>query len=202
MSDRNSNFDMIYTEFLPKVLRYLSGIVGPDEAEDVAQNVFLKVHAALQDFRGEAALSTWIYRIATNAALDRLRSASFRQTTCGRDATEVLSCENALAEAPGESSEPRPDSVIIRTEMNECIRAHVDALPTKYRMVLTLSDYEGFKDRDIADILGLSVEAVKIRLHRARLELKKMFEAGCDFYRTDSNELACDRKEPRDRSHS
>jgi len=202
MSDRNSNFDMIYTEFLPKVRRYLSGIVGPDEAEDVAQNVFLKVHAALQDFRGEAALSTWIYRIATNAALDRLRSASFRQAACASDATEVLSCENALAEAPGESSEPRPDSVIIRTEMNECIRAHVDALPTKYRMVLTLSDYEGFKDRDIADILGLSVEAVKIRLHRARLELKKMFEAGCDFYQTDSNELACDRKEPRDRSHS
>jgi RNA polymerase sigma-70 factor, ECF subfamily len=202
MSDRNSNFEMIYAEFQPKVLRYLSGIVGRDEAEDVAQNVFLKVHAGLPDFRGEAALSTWIYRIATNAALDRLRSASFRQAACGSDATEVSSREDALTEAPGESPEPRADSVIIRTEMNECIRAYVDALPAKYRMVLTLSDYEGFKDRDIAEILGLSVEAVKIRLHRARLELKKMFEAGCDFYRTESNEFACDRKEPRGRSHS
>jgi RNA polymerase sigma-70 factor (ECF subfamily) len=79
MSDAIPNFAAIYADLQPKVLRYLTGLVGPDEAEDISQNVFLKVHAGLKDFRGEASLSTWIYRIATNAALDRLRSRSFRE---------------------------------------------------------------------------------------------------------------------------
>jgi RNA polymerase sigma-70 factor (ECF subfamily) len=193
MSESTPDFDVIYTEFRPKVLRYLNGMIGANEAEDVAQNVFLKVHAGLEDFRGEASLSTWIYRIATNAALDRLRNRSFGRVV---DTDVPNAHDSAVAEVAGESAEPSAESTFIRTEMNECIRTYIDALSEKYRTVLVLSDFEGFKDREIAEILGLSVEAVKVRLHRARLELKKRFQTGCDFYRTDENELACDRKEP------
>jgi RNA polymerase sigma-70 factor (ECF subfamily) len=199
MSDAMSGFDAIHTEFRPKVLRYLKGLVGPDEAEDICQNVFLKLHAGLKDFRGEASLSTWIYRIATNAALDRLRNLSPGQTAHVASDTEApsdASHESAVTDLAGNTREPSAESSFIRSEMNECIKTYVDVLPESYRTVLALSDLEGFKNRETAEILGLNVDAVKIRLHRARRELKKRFEAGCDFYRTEDNELACDHKAP------
>ena len=203
MSDAMSGFDAIHAEFRPKVMRYLKGLVGPDEAEDICQNVFLKVHAGLKDFRGEASLSTWIYRITTNAALDRLRNRSFGQTVhvaSNAEAPDDALHESAVTDLAGNTHEPSAESSFIRSEMNECIKTYVDALPESYRAVLALSDLEGFKNGEIAEILGLSVDAVKIRLHRARRELKKRFEAGCDFYRTEDNELACDHKVPADPS--
>ena len=199
MSGTVSGFDAIHAQFRPKVLRYLKGLVGPDEAEDISQIVFLKVHAGLKNFRGEASLSTWIYRIATNAGLDWLRNRSFGQTALvasDAEAPSGASHENAITDLAGNTSEPSAESSFIRNEMSQCINTYVDALPESFRTVLTLSNLEGFKNRDIAKILGLSVDAVKIRLHRARRELKKRFEAGCDFYRTEANELACDRKAP------
>lgn len=205
MSDAISDFDAIHAQFRPKVLRYLKGLVGPDEAEDICQNVFLKVHAGLADFRGEASLSTWIYRIATNAALDRLRNRAFAQTAqVASDAAAPSDASDARAvtDLAGNTAEPSAESSFIRSEMNECIKGYVEALPENYRMVLALSDLEGLKNREIAEILGLSVDAVKIRLHRARRELKKQFEVGCDFYRTEADELACDRKAPADPSTS
>ena len=69
-------FEEIYTDFRPKVQRYLTRMVGEHEAEDLTQEVFIKISRALDAFRGESQLSTWVYRIATNAALDRLRASS------------------------------------------------------------------------------------------------------------------------------
>jgi RNA polymerase sigma-70 factor (ECF subfamily) len=203
MSDVVSDFDAIYAEFRPKVLRYLKGLVGVGEAEDISQNVFLKVHASLNDFRGEASLSTWIYRIATNAALDRLRNRSFGQTAQAAShfgPPGEASCASAVTDSAGGTSEPSAESLFMRRETNECIATFVDALPESYRTVLALHDLDGFKNREIAETLGVSVDAVKIRLHRARRELRKRFEAECDLYRTEFNELACDMKAPAGRS--
>ena len=197
MLDTTSDFAAIYAEFRPKVLRYLRGLVGVDEAEDVSQLVFLNVYTGIKDFRGEASLATWIYRIATNAALDRLRQRSFVQTEqlaldsdmsgdAAHDIGATVLADNALV--------PSAECSFIRTEMNTCIKTFVDALPEKYRTVLVLSDLEEFKNAEMAEILGVSVDTVKIRLHRARQQLKMRFEAGCDFYRTEANGLACDSK--------
>ena len=82
----------------------------------------------------------------------------------------------------------------MRNEMNECIREFVDRLPADYRTVIILSEIKDLKNKQIAEILDLSLDAVKIRLHRARARLKKEFEAGCDFYHDEDGELACDRK--------
>jgi RNA polymerase sigma-70 factor (ECF subfamily) len=194
MSDAIPNFAAIYEDFQPKVLRYLKGRVGPDEAEDISQNVFLK-NAGLKDFRGEASLSTWIYRIATNAALDRLRSRSFReaaQVASGAAAPGYAADAGAVADVAGNTAEPSAESLFMRREANECIANFVDALPENYRTVLAMSDLDGLKNREIADILGLSVDAIKIRLHRARRDLKRRFDAECD----EANELACDHKAP------
>src|SRR5690242_1598561 len=99
-------FHKIYAAFHPKILHYLTNLLGKDDAEDLAQIVFMKVHEGLKDFRGEAKLSTWIYRIATNVAADRARSASFRErphsnadllTVAGAEDTNIWTGEKAPA---------------------------------------------------------------------------------------------------------
>ena len=94
----------------------------------------------------------------------------------------------------GEALATSLDSQLVRKEMNECIRGIVDGLPENYRAVLALSEVEEFTNAEISQILGISLDVVKIRLHRARARLKKELEAKCNFYRDERNELACDRK--------
>ncbi|MHC4346436.1 MAG: RNA polymerase sigma factor, partial [Planctomycetota bacterium] len=79
MKETQLEFSDVYEEFHGKISRYLKRMVGEDEAEDLTQEVFVKVSDGLKDFKGESRLYTWIYRIATNAALDRLKSRSFRK---------------------------------------------------------------------------------------------------------------------------
>lgn len=91
---------------------------------------------------------------------------------------------------------PPVEQQAIRREMNECIDGFVQKLPEPYRAVLVLSEYEGMSNTRIAEVLGLSLETVKIRLHRARHKMKELLEENCRFYRDSGNELACDRKLP------
>jgi RNA polymerase sigma-70 factor (ECF subfamily) len=185
-------FSDIYQEFYQKVLQYLTRLVGEHEAEDVAQVTFEKVNSNLSSFKGESKISTWIFKIATNAALDRLKSASYKRTSSGPLApVQLQSVENIeMANRPDS-----PDRQVIRDEMSECIREFVDRLPPDYRTIITLNELEGFTNSEIAEILDISLETAKIRLHRARAKLKESLESGCDFYLDDSSELACDRKQ-------
>ena len=188
------SFEEIYSEFFPRISSYLGRFVGAQEAEDVTQEVFLKVSAALSNFRGGSSLSTWIYRIATNTALDHLRKTRPAQPEpeINNPASDGLVPEETAGINGGGG--PALDKELIRKEMNECIRGIVDGLPENYRMVLVLSEMEGFRDAEIARILGVSLETVKIRLYRARARLRRELEANCNFYRDERNELACDRK--------
>ena len=181
---RLPDLQTVYDELQPKIRRYLSRLVGPTDAEDLTQEVFIKVGQALPSFRGESTLSTWIYRIATNTAFDRLRSPSFQRAS--RAPLDVL---------PLPTDQPLGiDQELARTEMTECIRRYIDDLPPAYRSVVVLGEDEGLTDQQIADVLGISLEAVKIRLHRARSRLRTALGAGCAFYRDDRNELACEPK--------
>jgi len=191
---KKRNFSEIYGEFHPKITHYLTRLVGDSEAEDVAQIVFEKVSSSLSDFKGESKISTWIFRIATNAALDRLKSSSYKRTSSGSLAPVPLQTVENLDLVFNRPTSP--DQKIIRDEMSECVREFVDRLPTDYRTVLILNELEGFTNTEIADILQISVDAAKIRLHRARARLKKELKSGCDFYHDDRSELACDRKQP------
>ena len=197
MGNREVKFHEIHDTFRPKILRYLTNLVGRRDAEDLTQEVFVKVNQALKTFRGESQLSTWIYRIATNVALDKLRSPSFRQTggkslsgdSIGESEIEIMD-KNPWT---GENT-PSIETSVVRKEMNQCIRGVVEKLPESYRTVVVLSELEGFRDDEIAEILGVSIHTAKIRLHRARARLKKDLEAHCNFYRDDQNEFACDLK--------
>jgi RNA polymerase sigma-70 factor (ECF subfamily) len=183
MIQNQLEFQAVYTEFYPKIHRYLTHLVGMSESEDLTQEVFVKISKALQDFRGESQLSNWISRIATNTAVDKKRNRAYQLAQGG------FSFDGAIKTPAFDY-----DQLLIRDEMNQCIRSYVGGLPGNYRTVLVLSEYEGLANSNIADILGISLDAVKMRLHRARTRLKKMLEANCVFYRDERNVLACERK--------
>ena len=186
------DFIEVYEEFYPKILHYLSRLTNPHEAEDIAQEVFEKASRSLKSFKGESKLSTWLYRIATNTAIDRMRTPSFKRSF------ESTSLENATGIEDRNvwigHKKTLTDQTFIRKEMSECVREFIYKLPTDYKTVILLSEIEGFKNTEIADILQISLDTVKIRLHRARAKLKVLLNNGCDFYHDKQNVLACDRK--------
>jgi RNA polymerase sigma-70 factor, ECF subfamily len=190
------DFREVHDALRPRVLRYLARMAGEAEAEDLAQEVFAKVSRGLGDFRGDADLSTWVYRIATNTALDRLRRRGKPAESVDPSLVDAMviaeSDRNVWTDEIRQTLEGR----VIRDEMNACIRDVINRLPENYRTVIILGDLEGFQDREIAEILGLSLRNAKVRLHRARAQLRQALEKACIFYRSEENELACDRKGP------
>jgi RNA polymerase sigma-70 factor, ECF subfamily len=184
-----ADFASIYREYKPRIVRYLGRLVGEEDAFDLAQEVMMKVNQSLAHFRGESSLATWIYRIAANTAHDHRLSSSIQQ----RNKTVTLDDEDVLEQLT-DHSVPGTEREYIRREMTSCIRGVVDQLPENYRGVLLLSDFEEFSNAEIAEILDLNLDTVKIRLHRARAHLKKALTCRCELYHDENNELACDQK--------
>jgi RNA polymerase sigma-70 factor (ECF subfamily) len=192
MSEMSPDFPAIYAEHYPKITRYLRRLVGDADAEDVAQEAFVKISRSLNSFRGESKLSTWIYRIASNTATDHFRRTSSKGISQQWDDAEdgdMVSYDDLAVDGA-----PLHDTLLIRKDMNECIRGLVDSLPEKYRAVLVLADLEELANGEISEVTGMSLDTVKIRLHRARLQLKKKMDQACLLYRDGRNELSCDRK--------
>lgn len=197
MDGKVQEFQGIYNEFQPKIMRFITNMVGEAEAEDLTQEIFIKVSRALPDFKGESKLSTWLYRIATNAALDRLRSPAYRQA---RQQSETLGTDEGGGTEiddrniwTGEKI-PIPETQIVRKEMSACVQEYIHELPESYRTVLVLSEFEGLVNQEIAEVLGITIGTVKIRLHRARERLKKDLIATCPSYWVDGNEFLPDLK--------
>jgi len=176
-----NEFQDIYDTFQPKIMRYMARLVNENEAEDLTQEVFVKVGQALDNFRGESSLSTWIYRIATNMALDRRRSRSFQWMA---QSSEVEVDDLQSVEKPLSA-----EQLLVRQEMNACIAGYIRQLPESYQVVLVLSELEGLKNNEIAEILGVTLATVKIRLHRARLNLREKLENRCDVCWGEEYEL-------------
>ncbi len=189
MDSETLGFDRVHEEYRQRIRRYVARLAGEHEADDLTQEVFLKVSRALPDFQGKSSLSTWIYKVATNTVLDRLKSPAHRQA--------ILEAQDIDSEGVAPMPDDNPLSVdqqLIREQMSECIREVVAKLPPDYRAVIALSEMEDLKNSEIADVLGISLDAAKIRLHRARTVLKKELEGKCDFYRDGRNEFACEPK--------
>ncbi len=183
-TDRKLCFEDVYAEFHPRIRRYLGRLLGEGEADDATQEVFVKVSHGLAKFRGDSTLSTWIYRVATNVGYDRLRSAASRR------AGDVPIDGTAPVKDPSAGIDQR----LVRAEMNDCLEQYVRRLPANYSSVLILSEHEGLTNQEIAEALRLTLDTVKIRLHRARARLRTDLESDCVFYRDERNEFACDHK--------
>ena len=183
-------FRALYDANHERVRRFLARIVGRQDADDLTQIVFAKAAKALPDFRGDADAATWLHRIAANAASDWLHSRpahEAKMTLRYPDDPDDGVAAGAIAAADVDSG-PSPEQQLADKDMRDCIRGEIGKLSESLRTVLMLSALGGLADDDIAQTLGISHDAVKVRLHRARQALKKIIEARCDFYR---NELSC-----------
>jgi len=183
-------FRALYDANHERVRRFLARIVGRQDADDLTQIVFAKAAKALPDFRGDADAATWLHRIAANAASDWLHSRpahEAKMTLRFPDDPDDGVAAGAIAAADVDSGQS-PEQQLADKDMRDCIRGEIGKLSESLRTVLMLSALGGLADDDIAQTLGISHDAVKVRLHRARQALKKIIEARCDFYR---NELSC-----------
>lgn len=147
-----------------------------EDARDAVQEAFLSAFRALPRFRGESSLSTWLHRILINTALMKLRSASRRPET----SIEALlprfdgRGHHASPVEPWDHVGASPEGIAANGEMRRRIRQSVASLPASHRVVLILRDVEGFSTEECSRLLALTPNAVKIRLHRARLALRTL----------------------------
>lgn len=168
-------FDALVTRLEPRVFAVAMRLLRQrQDAEDATQQTFLKVMEKLDSFREEASVATWVLRIATNHALTMLR----RQRQARNVSLEV--------DAPGNDTEqplPHPEFIAYwknnpaelaeRSEVKEMLEAALDELEDKYRTVFALRDIEQFSTRETAELLEISENNVKVRLLRARLQLRE-----------------------------
>lgn len=143
------------------------------DAEDVLQDTFLNVVRSLDSFKSRSSFSTWLYRVATNAALTKLRQRSRRDKSESEFLDEVYSIKDAAhAESRLVDWSDRPAQQLLDDEAKRVMEEAIEELPEIYRVVFVLRDVQGLPATEVADVLDLSVPAVKSRLHRARLFLR------------------------------
>lgn len=143
---------------------------SPEEAQDAVQDAFVQAYRKLETFRGEAAFSSWLFRIALNAAASSRRKRRFSRTSLDtrRDVGESDPCD---ARPDGQ-----PSYAIELRERQELVRSALAELPEEFRSPLVLKEIEGFKYQEIAEILGCPVGTVRSRIHRARSELRRKLQ--------------------------
>jgi RNA polymerase sigma-70 factor (ECF subfamily) len=161
-----SAFEEFVTAYQHRVFGVALRMLGnAAEAQDVAQEAFLRAHRGLAEFRGDARLSTWLYAIVSRLCLNRLAGTERRLARHG---------EETLARLP--DTGPGPDQAFERGELEEALHRAIAELPDERRIVVVLRDVEGLAYEEIAEVLELPVGTVRSRLHRARLDLKEKLE--------------------------
>lgn len=189
MKTHSDIFDAIYKKFNRQIVGYISRYVGIENAEDVAQNAFMRIcrrlETSAEEIQNEKA---WVYKIATNTAIDFLRKKQIKLV----DESSVELDNDRL----GLSSEKEsPMAQYVRKAGDSCVRSLVLGLPEKYGSVLILKDMEGFKNTEIAEILGISLASVKMRLHRGREMAQHQIRKKCDISCSQGGSIICEEKE-------
>ena len=166
-------FDALVRRHTPRIYNLAMGMMrNQADAQDAMQDAFLNAYRRLEGFRGDAAFGSWLYRIATNACLMRMRRRR-RRPEVPLELKHPGLAEDGSWERPVEDLSPRVDELFEQKELGRVIRAGMDALPESYQAVFVLADVELKTMKEIAEILDLTVPNVKTRLHRARLKLRE-----------------------------
>ena len=164
--------EQVFREHAPRIYTLARRILGNDaDAEDVTQDVLLQVVRKLDTFRGDAALPTWLHRVTVNAALAHRRKRATQDEHQARDPLENF-LEDGHHQRPVRPWSVGPEQQALDHETRDLIERAIAGLPEIYRDVYVLADVEGLPNSEIADLLGLSVPAVKSRLHRGRLLMR------------------------------
>ncbi len=167
-------FEDLVNRYEAKVYRLaLRFLRNPEDAEDALQESFLQVHRGLKNFEGRSSFSTWLYRLATNVCLMKIRHRS-------TEPSHLVPLEENLPHHQGSGNSSlddwteRPEDALLTKESKEKMLEAMGKLPLDYRAVFILRDIEGLSNFEVGEALGISVAAVKSRLHRARLTLRGM----------------------------
>jgi len=170
-------FDTLYRDNVDLIYRYAYRLCGEAElAKDLVQETFLNAYQGLKDFRGEARVSTWLYTIASRASI------RMRRKRKGEPEYE-LSLEEFVPTSEGEfrlqipMEGLSPEEALQNKELRHALDQAIEKLPQKYRMALVLRDMEGLSAKEVGTIMGLNERAVKSRLHRARLFVRRELSA-------------------------
>jgi RNA polymerase sigma-70 factor (ECF subfamily) len=164
-------FEQLVLRHQRRVIYYLTRMVkNPDLAEDLAQITFVKAFTALASFDPRYRFSTWIYRIASNAAIDHLRRNRLRPLSIDQPLETAEGTVEQQLPSPG----PGPDELAARGEVKLMLRRAVDRLPAEYRQLIALRHGSECSYEEICEITGLPMGTVKNRLFRARNQLRQL----------------------------
>jgi RNA polymerase sigma-70 factor (ECF subfamily) len=150
----------------------MSILKNESDAEEAAQDVFMTVIRKVDTFKGNSAFYSWMYRICVNTCLMRLRGKRRNDTVAIEEFMPVFT-EDGMHASPMDDWSKEVERKALNEELGEMIRKFTEQLSEKYRVVFVLSDIEGLSNEETAKILGMTVPAVKSRLHRARLDLRE-----------------------------
>jgi RNA polymerase sigma-70 factor (ECF subfamily) len=166
-------FEVLFRRYNARVYRQAANLLDNEaEAEEVMQEVFLTLYEKAHTFRGDAAFSTWLYRLTANAALSRLRRRTRRQEVSIDDYLPRFQDDGHHLLRPVIDWSQNLENNFAQEEARQLLREAIEELRPVDKLVVVLSDLEGLSNREVGDVLELSVSAVKARLHRARLFLR------------------------------
>ena len=174
-------FEQLIEAYQGKILNYCFRMLGNrSDAEDAAQEVFVKVYRFIGSFTGQSSFSTWLYKVASNVCFDILRKRK-------RRGGESLSLQQYTAEGeefdlPLEDDSYSPDRSFQRTEAQRVLKEALDKLSPEHRRVIILRDIEGLSYEEIAGIVGTAAGTVKSRINRARQILQKLLENNRELF--------------------
>lgn len=165
-------FTELVRRYEGKVYQLALRLTGNDmDANDVIQDVFLSVFRKIHTFRGHAAFSSWLYRITANAAFARLNQRKRHAAVSLDDVLPIIE-ESSMHEVGSEWSQ-KPDLALFNKETREALESAIQSLPDDFKTVIVLRDIQNLSNQEVAEVLNLSIPAVKSRLHRARLVLRR-----------------------------
>ena len=174
-------FEDLALKFSKPLLRYLTRMTrNSADADDLLQETLIRMASELSQLRSPEAVKGWAYRIATNVAIDFLRK------------TKRVQFEEFIDESAASDSDEEDGFIV--DEMNDCVRGVIDKMPPDYRAAIILSNLQGQSVAETAKIMDISVNAAKVRIHRARARLKEALNEKCDFYKSADGNLRCDEK--------
>ena len=166
-------FNQLFDTYSDKVYRLaFSQLENEDEAEGVVQDAFLRLFERLDQFEGRSKLSTWLYRVAYNLCQDRLRQRRPLLSLDEDNDDDDLPAPTVLIDW-----EELPEQYLSAAEVSAELDRAIATLPPKLKTVFTLREMEGLSTQECAEVLGISVSAAKVRLHRARLLLREQLSA-------------------------
>lgn len=166
-------FEGLVQEHKNRIYGYICRLTNDSpDAEDITQEVFIRAYQSMHAFRHDAAVDTWLYRIATNLVIDRFRRAK----RAPQMVPVIADTEDALGEIPASNRDSDPQATAQLTELQKQVQKAIQSLPTKLRSVVVLHDMEGLSYDEVAQAVGCPVGTVKSRLFNARLLLRRKLQ--------------------------